>query len=411
MKKLLILLLALCLIFVGVAGCAQKDAPAPSPAPVATSTEPTPEPAFATEAPAPYTASPEAGEEAAAPRQHVDLEALHDLYPEDMLYATVGEREITWGEYYEWLGTYILSGENYINSMAAYGTDISWQSEYAAGVSLADYVVANLEDNLRAFTGIGDFAEAKGISVTDEDVAAKLTEDRSAMLGPDATDEDWAALLKTNFLTENVYRAQVKANLQLTGALDEVYGENGEKISAAALQHYIEDKEYLRCNHILLLTMNMDTHEALDEETIAAKKSQAEEIAAELQAIEGREELLARFAELKAELDEDSGKTYFPDGYIFTPGTMVAAFEDTTRALRDFEVSAPVLSEYGYHVIIRLPIDADTVLDDGSTVGAAAASELMAADLDEVVDALDFSLAPGAESVKLTDFLVADPTE
>ena len=99
MKKLLILLLAICLIFVGVAGCAQKDAPAPSPAPVATSAEPTPEPAFATEAPAPYTASPEAGEEAAAPRQHVDLEALHDLYPEDMLYATVGEREITWGEY------------------------------------------------------------------------------------------------------------------------------------------------------------------------------------------------------------------------------------------------------------------------------------------------------------------------
>ena len=187
----------------------------------------------------------------------------------------------------------------------------------------------------------------------------------------------------------------------------DAYGiKNGEKLSAAALQHYIEDKEYLRCNHILFLTMDMDSFESLDEETIAAKKSRAEEIAAELQAIENREELLARFAELKAELDEDSGKLYYPEGYLFTPGRMVEAFEETTKALKLYEVSAPVLSEYGYHIIIRLPIDADTVTDSGSTIGAAAASEIMAADLDEVVDALDFTLAEGREPVDLRDFLV-----
>lgn len=400
MKKLLIILLAAGLLFVGVAGCAQKTAPVPSPAPVDDETiyvsPVNPEP--------PTTAVPEA--QPVEPLKHVDLEALHALYPEDAVYATIGEREITWGEYYEWLGSYILNGENYMESMAAYGMSGGWDSPYAEGVTLGDSFVANLSDNLRAFTGIDMFAAQNGISVSDEELEAKKAEDRNAMLGADATDEAWGELLTANFLTENLYRAQARANIQLQKLMEAKYGKNGELLSTAALQHYIEDKEYLRCNHILFLTMDMETREPLDEETIAAKKSRAEEIAAELQSIENREELLARFAELKAELDEDSGKTHYPDGYIFTPGTMVAAFEETTKALSAFEVSAPVLSEYGYHVIIRLPVDADTTLDDGSTIGASAASEIMAADLDEIVDALDFTLAEGMEKVDLTKFLV-----
>ena len=390
MKKLLIILLAAGLLFVGVAGCAQRTAPVPSPAPVDDETiyvsPVNPEP--------PTTAVPEV--QPVEPLKHVDLEALHALYPEDAVYATIGEREITWGEYYEWLGSYILNGENYMESMAAYGMSGGWDSPYAEGVTLGDSFVANLSDNLRAFTGIDMFAAQNGISVSEEELEAKKAEDRNAMLGADVTDEAWGELLTANFLTENLYRAQARANIQLQKLMEAKYGKNGELLSTAALQHYIEDKEYL------FLTMDMETREPLDEETIAAKKSRAEEIAAELQSIENREELLARFAELKAELDEDSGKTRYPDGYIFTPGTMVAAFEETTKALSAFEVSAPVLSEYGYHVIIRLPVDADTTLDDGSTIGASAASEIMAADL----DALDFTLAEGMEKVDLTKFLV-----
>lgn len=403
MKKLLWILLALGLVFVAAVGLSQK--PAKTPAPASAAEDETiyvspvnPEP--------PTTSVPEAPEAAAL--RHVDMEALHALYPEDSVYARIGEREISWGEYYEWLGTYILSAEQYMDSMASYGMASSWESPYAEGVSLGDYVVANLNDNLRAFTGIDDFAAQNAIEISEEEIAAKKAEDKSAMLGPDASEEDWAALLTQNFLTERIYLAQAKANLELNKALETLYGENGEKISAEALQQYIEGKEYLRCNHILFLTMDMDTREPLDEETIAAKKSRAEEIAAELQAIENREELLARFAELKTELDEDSGKLYYPDGYLFTPGQMVQAFEETTKALEAFEVSAPVLSEYGYHVIIRLPIDADTVTDDGRTIGAGAASEIMADALDKVVDALDFTLAEGMEPVDLLRFLTED---
>lgn len=392
MKKLLIILLAVALIFVTAVGCASTNIAAPAETPA-----PTAEPAADTPAPAGETAL----------RAHVDMEALHALYPGDAVYATVGEREITWDEYYEWLGTYILSAESYMDSMAYYGMDMSWDSDYTNDANMADYIVSNLNDNLRAYTGIDLFAAQNGISISEAELDAQRAEDIASALGEGAGDEDWAALLVANFMTEGTYRAQARARLELTRLQEALYGENGEKLSAASLQHYIEDQGYLHCNHILFATVDLDTRDALDEEVAAAKKAQAEEFAAELQAIGDRDQLLARFAELKEEYCEDSGKVYYPDGYLFTPGTMVEVFENTTRELRDYQVSDPVLSPYGYHIIIRLPIDADTALETGGTIGQAASSEIMAADLDQVVDALDFTLAPGMAPVSLLAFLVS----
>ncbi len=409
MKKALFIMIGALLVFAGLAAAFFGGQNAePSPAPAIQDLGMTASPDSAVNH-IPATTTPPSAEDAVpdapAEAKHVDLEALHDLYPEDSVYAVIGEREITWGEYFEWLGTYVLSGEDYIARMAAYGMPLTWDSEYTAGVSLADYSIDNLNNNLRAFTGIDRFAADKGITVSDEELQAKKAEDRAAILGEDADDAAWAELLTQNFLTEKVYLAQAKASLELAKIQQTLYGENGELLDKEALRQYIEDKGYLRCNHILFLTMNMDDRSPLDEETVAAKKAKAEEIAAELQAIDNRELLVERFLELKQELCEDSGKLYYPEGYVFTPGTMVKAFEETTQALNDFEVSAPVLSEYGYHIILRLPVEADTALDEGGTIGAAAASEIMAGQLDEIVDALDLTLAPGMDAVRLTDFV------
>lgn len=52
----------------------------------------------------------------------------------------------------------------------------------------------------------------------------------------------------------------------------------------------------------------------------------------------------------------DPGMLTEPDGYVFGPGYMVAEFEEGTKALQPGEIGAPVKSQYGWHIIQRLPL-------------------------------------------------------
>lgn len=103
------------------------------------------------------------------------------------------------------------------------------------------------------------------------------------------------------------------------------------------------------------MTKDPSTGEELSDADKADKKAKADEIYKELAAITDQSELMKRFAELKEEYCEDTGKTTYPDGYTFTEGKMVPEFENAVKALEAYEVSEPVQSDYGYHIILRLP--------------------------------------------------------
>ena len=47
-----------------------------------------------------------------------------------------------------------------------------------------------------------------------------------------------------------------------------------------------------------------------------------------------------------------------PAGYIFTKGEMVQSFEEAVYGARIDEITKPVQSDYGYHIIKRLALPA-----------------------------------------------------
>jgi hypothetical protein len=60
------------------------------------------------------------------------------------------------------------------------------------------------------------------------------------------------------------------------------------------------------------------------------------------------------FDMLIAAYGEDPGMAWNPDGYTFTAWQMVEEFEQGTRDLEIGEISYPIRSQFGYHIILRV---------------------------------------------------------
>ncbi len=96
-------------------------------------------------------------------------------------------------------------------------------------------------------------------------------------------------------------------------------------------------------------------------------KEEAEKLANDIKArIDKGEDFDKLMEEFSEDGRDQSGKLMMPDGYTFTTGEMVAAFEDKAFELKEGEVSEPVLVEEsnysGYHIIKKLPLNTSKVV-------------------------------------------------
>lgn len=140
------------------------------------------------------------------------------------------------------------------------------------------------------------------------------------------------------------------------------FGENsGRYPTDADVMAYLDEAGRYRAKHILLSTVDENRQPLEDEAVIAQKKAQADELLAQLRAAE---DPIALFDQLMSEHSEDPGLALNPEGYTTEKGQMVAPFEEAALALKPGEISDVVESDFGYHIILRLPMNPDTFRDD-----------------------------------------------
>ena len=131
---------------------------------------------------------------------------------------------------------------------------------------------------------------------------------------------------------------------------------NDEEIKAAY------EKDYVRIKHVLVnfedeAADEADTTEVSEEEAAKAEEAKKAEKKALAEEIAKKAKSGTRFESLVSEYGQDPGMESSPDGYTFAKdGSMVAEFEEAAFALGMDEISAPVETTYGYHILKKYPL-------------------------------------------------------
>ena len=401
MKRFVVIVLAVLLIFGIVASIVSSTQKTPQPTPAPTDAA----------APAP-DAQPETTAEPVVIRS-LDEDAIRALRAPDEIVLSLDGETVSWDEYCQWLFSTGRQIEDYFRQMASfYGLAADWEGSVGdgSGMTYAQYAVHETNENLSNILAYRRFAAGEQISLSEEQ-QAQLTDEAlaKALLGENATVDQLAAELEKEGFGIETFRRIRETNLQLDAFFDETYGENGGKVTDEEAVAYLEEKGYVSAGHILLMTIDPNTGDKLEEAAVAEKKLKAGEIADELRAIADPEQRERRFLELKAELCEDGGKIAYPNGYTYTAGTMVKEFENAVNALEPFEVSDPVESAYGYHVIMRLPLRADSLLYSAQGTPVTARQETAVAGMNDrlaaFIEANPVAFAEGIEDFDLVKYL------
>ena len=257
----------------------------------------------------------------------------------------------------------------YLNSYMQYygGGALDWDYVMSDGTAMPDYIKQDVLATVKQELVIENLAEKYGVELTDEQLSA-MESDEQGFIEQYGGEEGFDAELAKLGLRRETYERITRTN-SLYQDLYKLYLTEGSALYASNedLAAYAAAQGYITADHILLTTVDTATGEALSDEQKAEKKALAEELAEKLKNYTG-DDLASYFAELADEYSEDPGRASNPTGYTFTTGSMVQEFEDAAYALDEGAVSDIVESSFGYHILLRLPLDktaaAETVRED-----------------------------------------------
>ena len=336
----------------------------------------------------------------ASQAEPMDLSQITDPYlavsglAGDETLARLGETAITAADYLYWLDWVI---ENYLDQFGGQMTTLPWDVQMTDdGLTFGQYMLDQATEIAVFHAMLRELARQEGLT-PDPSVAADMDMQYADMVVQAGSDESqviytfWGNMLTKDLLIK------LNENNDLYDQLQELYfGEDsGSYPTDAEVNAYLDENGYFHVKHILLMTIDQDTSEPLEEEAIAQKKATADDLLAQLQA---SEDPITLFDQLMNQHSEDSGLLLNPEGYIFSASdSLVGGFREAALELSVGEISDVVETDYGYHIMLRLPIDP-------AEYRAACISSLLSEKIDQERDRLGLEKTAAFDTLDVSSF-------
>lgn len=262
---------------------------------------------------------------------------------------------------------------NYADQYAAWGmTDLSM--DMGDGQTLGQYYLDSAVETATLYQLMQNKADELKLGWDKEDQVAydeqlqTMKESMAQQAGldiqtqGDQVDTELVRLISYMGLSQEGFFRINQASFLYNNLMEGLFGAEGTdapdtgKLDEAGVYH---------AKHILIKAEpTTDADGNVTDDGMAAAQAQAQEIYDQLLAAEDPMTLFDQLmTEYTDDVDSSGNVNGGTDGYTFGPGEMVDEFYEGTKALGEGEISQPVQSQYGYHIILRLSADNEAGYD------------------------------------------------
>jgi hypothetical protein len=325
MKRYTAVLLSLCMAFLCLAGCSSPEIHSYS-------------------------------KEGTSATEKRDMSAAYAAYDPTAVVMTINGTQVTWEEYFYWLNSCITALDSDNGGLIE-----NWNSAYSRsekGESYAQYAMSSVEKAIVQYVVMDAKAKELGVELTDADktkIASTLKSDMTKYCGDSATEDDFAAYLKTIYMTRDYYDFVNKIALLYYDTFDKMFGTNGEKCSDEDTMTFAKENDYMTADYIFISATG-DDGTALTGDALTAKETLANKLASQLQGITDKTQLKAKFTELRNANTADPNAKNYPNGYCFMASQTDSSMAAACEKLSEYQVSDPVKTSSGYYIVMRLPM-------------------------------------------------------
>ncbi len=332
MKKIIALILASLMLFVFVGCGSTAVTPVLPEGEAVTPIEPLPDENLNTEEVVGFTEFPEHG-----------IDSSYIL--------KIDGEEISVEEYRQMLFASKAFFDNYDNGF--------WTTE-EADAALVE-LKSSVEEALRSTMALEKVAADNGIELTEEELttlAADVEANLLAQFGGDIGLLNQA--LQAEFISFDFLVEQNALNLLSNKIYLEFFGETGMdgsvQFTPEEMLAYSVEQENVAVKHVLVTEEGLADAKDAEGNAYPDLETLANDITTRARAGEDFDTLIETYG-------EDPGMENSPQGYLFTYGMMVPEFEEMSFELEEGAISDPVLTDYGYHIILKLPHDETLIAD------------------------------------------------
>ncbi len=283
------------------------------------------------------------------------------------------------------------------------------------GVTMGDYVLGTAIDTAIYHSIIESKAYEFGAGPTDADhadYAERLQELRVSMGDESGADSNlsfqyWLAYMG---LTEETFEKLSMVGYCSQNLQQLLFGPGGtQEMSAEDIQVWADSYGIVRVKHILI------ADELGTEEGMAVALGAAEAVYDEVMTQGGSESAFDVAMSMHTYDVDVYGNPNNPDGYVYddmgyvvgTENMLVDSFTQAGTELAIGEVSQPVESDYGYHVMMRLPLDLDSLADTAVAVSMAGLIDLWLAEA-EILEGPMFDMVSNMDAYNSFEFIRMD---